>query len=80
MVLPMHNNSTDFAISASVLLTIANDDDICESLVIPVRRAAPATVAGWVMSAEDLANADDATVASLYPVSGDAATVAGRRR
>ena len=74
----MHD--TDYVISAAVLLTIANDDDVCEALVIPVRRAAPATVDGWCVSAEDLASADDATVASLYPVSGDAATVAGRRR
>lgn len=78
MVEPM--NTTDFTISAAVLLTIAHDDDVCAELVIPVRRAAPATVDGWVMSAEDLASADDATIARLYPTSGDAATVVGRRR
>lgn len=74
----MHD--TNFTISAAVLLAIAHDDDVCADLVIPVRRAAPATVDGWVMSAADLAKADDATIASLYPTSGDAVTVAGRRR
>lgn len=74
----MHDD--DFTIPAAVLLTIAHDDEICADLVIPVRRSTPATVDGWCVSAEDLVNADDATIARLYPVSGDAATVAGRRR
>jgi hypothetical protein len=72
-------STTDFAISADVLRTIANDDDICEALVIPVRRVAAPVVDGWCVSAEDLASADDETITRLYPVSSDDVTVRCRR-